>query len=280
MVVDSSRLILTEKTGLSCGPEALHEALYMHRKRLVGRLAELTPADWAAPTRCPQWSVHEVVRHIVDVAEYHVTQLAKRPEPTRFDRFGPFNPVSTPVLWLQDSAGQSPEQTVESLLRVIEEEHDILGARIDEGGAALERSAAGREILWHVQSLHIMWDAWLHERDMAETLGAGEPPDATVQSLVALYSLLIAGGVATVFGDTPQVSFHLTGSPDGVYEISGHRDDVRVAVGSDSPSQLNGPFEAVLESLAGRGPSLAEVTGVSNATVEGLSRLAVVMTAR
>ncbi|WP_344917868.1 maleylpyruvate isomerase family mycothiol-dependent enzyme [Streptosporangium oxazolinicum] len=278
VTVDSSRLTLTERTGLSCGPEALHKALYAQRKKLAGRLAELTPSDWAAPTHCPRWSVHEVVRHLVDVAEYHVAHLTNRSEHSRFARFGAFDPASTPGLWLQDSAGQSPEQTVEAFLRVMEDERDSLGARIEEGGATLERSVAGRENLWSVRSLHVLWDAWLHERDMSRTLRLDDPPDVTVQRLITLYSLLLAGGVAALFGELPRVSLHLAGSPDGVYEISEHRGEVSVtAVGSASPAHLNGPFEAVVESISGRGPSLAEIVGVSNATVEGLSKLSAVM---
>jgi len=275
--VDSSGLTLTERAGLSCGPEVMREALYTQRRSLADRLAELTPSDWAAPTHCTEWSVHDVVRHIVDVAEYHVAELTGQLRHTRFNGLGSFDSASTPGLWLQDSAGRSPEQTVEALLRVTEEEHDSLGARIEKGETPLERNVAGRENLWSVRSLHVLWDNWLHERDMSQTLRTDDSPDVTVQRLATLYGLLFAGSVAALFGDLPQVSFQLAGSPDGVYEISGRQDDVRVAVGSVSSPDLDGPFEAVLESLSGRGPSLSEIVGVSNAAVEGLSKLSTIM---
>ncbi|MER6831230.1 maleylpyruvate isomerase family mycothiol-dependent enzyme [Streptosporangium sp. NPDC000563] len=277
MSVDSTRLTLTERAGLSCGPEVMREALYTQRRSLAGRLAELTPSDWAAPTHCTEWSVHDVVRHIVDVAEYHVAELTGQSGYTRFNGLGSFDPASTPDLWLQDSAGRSPEQTVEALLRVTEDEYDSLGARIEKGDASLERNVAGRETLWSVRSLHVLWDTWLHERDLSRTLRTDGPPDVTVQRLAALYGLLFAGGVAALIGDLPQVSFQLVGSPDGVYEISGRQDDVRVTATSASPPDLDGPFEAVMGSLSGRGPSLAEIVGVSNAAVEGLSKLSTVM---
>ncbi|MEV4529399.1 maleylpyruvate isomerase family mycothiol-dependent enzyme [Streptosporangium sp. NPDC049304] len=277
MSVDSSRLTLTERAGLSCGPEVMREALYTQRRSLAGRLAELTPSDWAAPTHCAEWSVHDVVRHIVDVAEYHVAELTGQSGYTRFNGLGSFDPTSTPDLWLQDSAGRSPEQTVEALLTVTEDEYDSLGARIEKGDSSLERNVAGRETLWSVRSLHVLWDTWLHERDMSQTLRTDGPPDVTVRRLAALYGLLFAGGVAALFGDLPKVSFQLVGSPDGVYEISGRQDDVRVTAGSASPPDLGGPFEAVLESLSGRGPSLSEIVGVSNAAVEGLSKLSTAM---
>jgi len=275
--VEESRLTLTERAGLSCGPEVIREALYAQRGSLARRLAELTPSDWAAPTHCPQWSVHDVVRHIVDVAEHHVAELTGQSEHSRFNGLGPFDPASTPALWLQDSAGRSPERTVEAFLRVTEDEHDSLGARIEKGDATLERNVAGRETLWSVRSLHVLWDVWLHERDLSRTLRADDPPDVTVERLAPLYGLLFAGSVAALFGDLPRVSFQLAGSPDGVYEISGRQDDVRVTAGSASPQDLGGPFEAVLGSLSGRGPSLAEIVGVSNAAVEGLSKLSALM---
>ncbi|MFI7612068.1 maleylpyruvate isomerase family mycothiol-dependent enzyme [Nonomuraea terrae] len=277
MSAEPSRLTLTERSGLSRDPEAVREALYTHRTRLAGRLAELSPADWTAPTRCAEWTVHEVARHLVDVAEFHVACLTGRLVHSRFGGFREFDPTSTPGEWLRDSAGRSPEQTIDALVTLTEAEHDSLGRLIDAGASATVTSPLGGRWHWSVLSLHILWDAWMHERDMSATLRAGRPQSAAIQRLVALYGLLVSASAAARSGEVPQVTVRLAGSPDDMYEISGPPGDVRVTAGATSSPHLSGPFEAVLESVAGRGPRLAEVVGVSNPAVEHLSRLTAIM---
>src|SRR5690606_38350890 len=42
--------------------------VHEERRRLVADLAELTDAQWATPSLCPGWDVHDVVAHLVDTA--------------------------------------------------------------------------------------------------------------------------------------------------------------------------------------------------------------------
>ncbi len=41
--------------------------LTAQRERLLGLLTSLTPAQWAAPTAAPQWSVKDIALHLLDV---------------------------------------------------------------------------------------------------------------------------------------------------------------------------------------------------------------------
>ncbi|PZG06417.1 maleylpyruvate isomerase N-terminal domain-containing protein, partial [Nonomuraea aridisoli] len=229
------------------------------------------------PTRCPDWTVHDIARHLADVAELHVAALTGSLAHTRFADLDDFDPATTPGQWLRHSAGRPPEQTIDTLIELTEAEHDSLGRLIDAGADTVVTGPLGGRWHWSVLSLHILWDAWMHERDMSATLRAARPQSPTVQRLVALYGLLVAASAATGSGEAPQVTVRLIGSPDDTYEISGAPDDVRVTAGATSPPHLSGPFEAVLESVAGRGPRLAEVVGASTPTVERLSQLTTIM---
>ncbi|TRY20246.1 maleylpyruvate isomerase family mycothiol-dependent enzyme [Tessaracoccus rhinocerotis] len=42
--------------------------VHEERRRLVADLAELTDAQWATPSLCPGWDVHDVVAHLMDTA--------------------------------------------------------------------------------------------------------------------------------------------------------------------------------------------------------------------
>lgn len=46
-------------------PDATVEALDVARREFALRLDAITPADWARPTPCGQWTVRQVVNHIV-----------------------------------------------------------------------------------------------------------------------------------------------------------------------------------------------------------------------
>lgn len=278
MSTTSGTWILTERLGLSRGPELIRDALLLHRREFSALLGRLDPSAWSTPAHRSLWSVHEVARHLADVAEFHTARLTDSPERERFERFGPFNPATTPAKWLEASSGESPQETMRRLARVTDEEFRAFGVRVEEGADTLEPSAARRQVLWSVRSLHVLWDAWLHERDVTVALGIDAPSDASVLRLVTMYGLLIAAGASALRGSDLQTSIALDGGPDLLYEIASHEDDVRVTVVSEGVPALSGRIEAVLESLAGRGPHLHEVVGVSNHVTDGLSRLRTRMT--
>jgi hypothetical protein len=91
-----------------------------------------------------------------------------------------------------------------------------------------------------------------------------------------VYSLLVAAAPAAWDHDYVDTALGLSGSPDHAYRIGHARDDVRVSAGG--PPQFSGPMEAVLDSLAGRGPELTEVLGASGDAVRKLALLRAVAT--
>jgi uncharacterized protein (TIGR03083 family) len=267
----SPKWVLTEKTGFRTGPDTIREALYAQRRRFSAFLMNLRPSSWSARSRCSEWTVHEVARHVLDVTELHADRLARRSG--RFDDLDAFDPVTTPPKWLAGSFDQTPEDTCEALLSLSDEEHRLFASRIEENDDALTLGPLGRELHWSVLSLHIFWDAWMHERDIAFPLGLDIRSTDAELRLMVLYGLLSAAAPSAWAGDHLHVSLVLDGSPDHSYEISSTDDDIEVTAGATSPAALRGPAGPILDSMGGRGPALAELFGSSTDVVERLSRL-------
>ncbi|MFE7752047.1 maleylpyruvate isomerase N-terminal domain-containing protein [Streptomyces sp. NPDC057428] len=153
--------VLDELSGYSDGPFALVEAYATQRARFLRYVAGLDAATWRTATRCSEWNVHDVVRHVRDVAALHVFQLGG-PFPG-FRHTREFDPVVTPTEWLAASSGESPQDTVLELARLVEEER-LLRAKAETNPSETITGALGRTLDWSVQSIHTFWDAWMHER--------------------------------------------------------------------------------------------------------------------
>ncbi|MFV2104591.1 maleylpyruvate isomerase family mycothiol-dependent enzyme [Micromonospora sp. LOL_024] len=253
-----SDLILTEKRGLNAVPETIGATLQHQRSNLLRLVTQLDPAGWTAKSRCTAWSVHDVVRHVVNVAELHVALLSGSPQIERFLRHGPFLPATTPLLWLADSPEQSPEETVQTLTALMERERELFQARAAEPEGPLMPAPSGRQLHWSTLSLHILWDAWIHERDVALALGLKPESRAEDFPLVTMYGLLLAGGVGVLAGNPPAATLVLRDTIKSRYEIGVAEDDVFVVAGVDGDAQGHGAAGEVLDSLSGREPDLAQ----------------------
>ncbi|MFI7025676.1 maleylpyruvate isomerase family mycothiol-dependent enzyme [Micromonospora sp. NPDC049900] len=252
-----SDLVLTEKRGLTTGPEPIGAALQRQRANFLRLVMRLDPAGWTARTRCTEWSVHDVVRHVVNVAELHVALLSGSPEIARFLRHGPIHPARTPALWLADSPKQSPDQTLRTLGELVQREGELFQARAAGPEGPLLPAPSGRHVHWSTLSLHMLWDAWIHERDVA--LALGSEPESRIEDfpLVTMYGLLIAGGIGVLTGNPPATTLALRASIESRYEIGVAEDDVFVAAGGVDDVQGHGTADDVLDSLTGREPDLA-----------------------
>lgn len=270
--------VLTERLGLSTGPAVICEALRVQRRRFIATLRSFGPADWAAASRCSAWSVHDVARHVADVAELNIGRITKS-NLDRFTRHGPFHVVATPIKWLEDTTGQRPEETVEILARRSDDEYECFSRRIEENDDGQLLGALGRMTQWSVQALHVYWDAWTHERDITIPLGLDVRSSTDELRLMTLYSLLVATQPTVINGEDLRESLALQGSPNAVYHIDGDSDDIRVAAGtSRPPGVIEGDLDAVLDSLSGRGPRPADLLAGPADAAEKLSRLAAIAT--
>jgi uncharacterized protein (TIGR03083 family) len=246
------------------------EAFGAQRRRFVEFLRDLPEPAWRQPSRCSDWSVHEVARHVRDGALAHTAGLAGRPSPFGGGRF---DPARTPSQWLARSAGESPADTLRDLTELADRETELLTARLADADGEPGRGPFGRPAHWSIRSLHVFWDAWLHERDVVLPLGAEIRPTDVDLQLAVLYSLLAAATSASWTGQYLRTSLVLDGSPSGGYTISSVDDEIVVAAEPGATAALRAEVTTLLDSLAGRGPSPTVVLGSSTPAAEQLGML-------
>ena len=84
------------RTAGACRLEPLHliDVLGEQRQRFVSILQGFGPGDWAAPTRCADWSAHDVIRHLCDC---NAIAASAGPDDHTLDITAGFDPRITPA---------------------------------------------------------------------------------------------------------------------------------------------------------------------------------------
>jgi uncharacterized protein (TIGR03083 family) len=267
-------MTLSEKWGVGGGSERIASALFDQRCRFHAMLEGLPRAMWAAPTRCSEWSVDDVARHVVDVAEQLDDRLNWHPD-HRPGRDGRFDPRETPKLWLAKSSGQPPEGTLQ-LLEDAREQEWFAQQRMRENFDELELAGIfGRRAHWSVFVLHVFFDAWVHERDVAIPLGIPLRYRSDERVLIAMYALLLASQPAALDGSPIHASVVLYDDSEELgFELSYGADGIVVETASPvSSPAVSGEFAATVDSLVGRGPHPSELLRGDPAVILKLSRL-------
>jgi hypothetical protein len=99
------RLLLRTEGACEFDPEHLLDVFGKQRQRFVAVLRGFGPSDWAAPTRCTDWSVHDVIRHLCDG---NMKLAAAGLDDRTLDLTAGFDPRTTPRGWPTISASESP----------------------------------------------------------------------------------------------------------------------------------------------------------------------------
>ncbi|HEX4225440.1 MAG TPA: maleylpyruvate isomerase family mycothiol-dependent enzyme [Pseudonocardiaceae bacterium] len=268
--------VLSEKQGVTGGPQVVQDALDAHRERLLTLVSEFTDDEWATRSRCDLWSVHEVVRHLVDGANLHGDLMLR--QPGRFGKPTVFNPVTSPIQWLAESEGQTSAETVDALRIAVAREHEALGTRIAAGDDLLLGNVVGtRQVHWSLRSLHFLFDAWTHERDIRIPLGLDLPSTDNELRLIAQYVLMLASAVPVSNGAELHFSIVLDGAPDPHYQVDADAEAIVITSGPTPSGDLRGDVGAALDGLTGRGPELAELFGTTGHLVTSLGHLRTLM---
>lgn len=240
--------------GLWLGEGSLVGLIAVQHRRLVDTWRTLGPAEWAHPSRNVGWSVHETARHVADGVERVAATVAGERDLDETD----FDPLSTPAEWLGGSAGESPEATM-----------DRLGAASMALTAGVEaRLAAGDEshaptvygtAHWTVNVAHLLWDSWIHERDVLLPLDRPAPSTDEEQRLVALYGVLMALVPAVQLGLSVDLTVELRGAGARVVEATCHAGAVRSAEAPDAAAAMSAPLPELVDALTGRGVTVADL---------------------
>ncbi|MET7992778.1 maleylpyruvate isomerase N-terminal domain-containing protein [Amycolatopsis sp. NPDC005232] len=113
-------MVLDERTGLDVRSAPVLAAFAAQRATFPRQISALDARQRQAKSRCADWAVRQVVRHVQDIASNHVARLAGFPSP--FGATKPFDPTSTPDEWLTFSNCESPSRTMTELSRLVVEE--------------------------------------------------------------------------------------------------------------------------------------------------------------
>ena len=261
------QLLLRTAGGRDLDPEHLLEVFGEQRRRFAAVLQRFGPGDWAAPTRCPDWSAHDVVRHLCDCTAH---AIAADPDDRTLDITAGFDPRTTPREWMTASAGDSPGATLSRFVAATEELLVLARERLAQGRRFDIHLPYG-PMDWTVLMLHGFWDSWLHERDVLLARGIEHPTDGDATGYAAAYGLFISAAVASLFGDPVQGKLTLGGNGGGVFDLDS-RGAVTLTVARE---HATGPRAAeVTDALAGRAPADVVLGDLPASTRTALSHLA------
>jgi uncharacterized protein (TIGR03083 family) len=263
--IPPGRLLLRTEGACELDPGRLLKVFGTQRQRFVTVLRGFGPGDWAAPTRCADWSAHHVVRHLCDC-----NAVAAGTDDNALDLTAGFDPRTTPRGWPTLSADQSPGDTFSGFLATTDELLALLRDRVAQGRRFDVRLPYG-PMDWTILVLHAFWDSWLHERDVLLARGREHPTDGDATRYATAYGLFIAAAVASMFGDQVQEQLTLGGAGGGVFDLEA-RGGVTLTV---TRATIAGPPAAqVADALAGRAPIPAVLGDLPASSRAALSRMA------
>ena len=265
--IQPGQLLLRTAGACDLDPQHLLEVFGEQRRRFVAALQGFGPDDWAAPTRCADWSAHDVVRHLCDGT---AIAAGAGPDDRTLDLTAGFDPRITPRGWLTASAGESPDATLRRFVATTEELLVLASDRLAQGRRFDVRMPYGPRD-WTVLLLHGFWDSWLHERDVLRARGSEHPTGGDATFYATAYGVFLAAAVAPRFGGQVQDKLTLGGDGGGVFEVDSH-DSVTLTA---SHGNTTGPPAAeVADALAGRSPATAVLGDVPASTRAALTHLA------
>jgi hypothetical protein len=278
--VARSLVSITQTAGLSIEPAEFEATLDAQRQRFCSTFGAFDIEQWMRPTRCSAWDAHTVFRHLTDAAEVHLSGFTGVRPPFVVDRA--FDPNVTPALWLAYSDGETPEATLERYDRAARAIREYAVAELPKASTRTVYGPYGKAH-WSTITTHILWDAWLHERDILMHSASPPPPadlsgTADERKLVGLYAVLMGTIPSVLKGAALQGTVALDGQTKVWARFGSSTGQVEVHETAPTDStDVTGDLLAVVDSLAGRGRPVAEVTSGSSAIIDSYTALATLL---
>ena len=252
---------VSTEAGANLTADELVGALGAQHGRVLGTWEGLSPEQWAHPSRNPEWSVHDTARHGADAMDVAAAQVLDEPLP--FPMAG-FDPRTTPDTWLALSAHDEPSRTMERYANASERYREGVGDRVAAGDSSLAPTPYG-PAHWTTMVVHILWDAWIHERDTNLPLGLAADSTTEEQRLACIYGLLMAMVPLRMMERSLEVSVIFTGHTER--PVTAAHQDGLLSSGEVAPTDtvLSGELCELVDSLSGRGTRLDDLLPVAPA---------------
>ena len=191
-------------------------AVIRQRDRFADALRELTADEWQSQSRCSEWTVQDVIAHLVGVNRYwnFAMSAGARGEPTRV--LAEFDPVAVPAQMVDAARGAPFGETLDGFVESNAQLAATIEAFTDEDWSKLGEAPPGHIALRAVAA-HALWDSWTHERDVLIPLGRKQviEDDELATSLAYVVAinpaLRVAAGMVdsatlNVIGHEPEIS--------------------------------------------------------------------------
>jgi uncharacterized protein (TIGR03083 family) len=259
-----------------------------HRERFLGALSALGAADWDHATRCSEWSVRDVVAHLVTVDGFWPVAMAPARDGSALTTYlAGFDPSTSPDRFVRATTeSTSDAELLEQHAAALDALHEFVHAFDAETWERRCESPLGH-LPARLILAHGYWDSWLHENDVY--VGLGAPRTVASDDLLAAttFSLCFAGlqgglvddpaavgpgpevpiAACLAFEDLPGRAFHL--------EVGTLADGVRVtACGPDHAPVPAGTAVEFVEGLTGRRPTASATAALPDAVAAQVQRAA------
>jgi uncharacterized protein (TIGR03083 family) len=225
------------------------------RRRMESLLSGLSDDEWSTPSRCDAWSIQDVIAHLVGVNAFWEASVRAGLTGTPTRILAAFDPVVHPAMMVDALRAQTASETFDQFVASNDGLLDALAPLDDTGWSTRAETPAGHVPI-RLLAYHALWDAWIHERDIALPLGiaTAEEPDemesalryaAAIGSALAMGSGTAFSGVLGVVASEPDVYFTV------VIDDSVH---VRHEAPSADMPCVRGPAVELIEALSIRAP--------------------------
>lgn len=235
-------------------PADLIGVLELHHQRVIQTWRAFTPDQWAHPSRNADWTVHQTVRHVADT---HELGAGAANGDTEGNEIVGFDPNSTPDAWLDDSAGESPAATIDRFAAATTRLRSGVSNRLAADDQTQSRTVYGTAH-WTTNVVHILWDSWLHERDILLPLGLDAESTTGEQRLVGLYGLLMAVVPTMLFKQSIAATVELVGLDRHTISVTCGPDGITAEEDSGAEVNITGSHASAIDALAGRGRTVSD----------------------
>jgi len=238
-----------ERFEVDIDPALVIAAYPRHRRRFAEWAASLDGPALATRTRCTEWTVADLLRHLSDVDGWlHTIWAGELP-------FASFDPRVTPHNSVVESRSVSEAEVRDRyIVSATDMAAEVEGSQPDRW--ALPSVSVMGAVPWWLGLVHTFWDSWVHERDALIPLGCDVVVVPEEIAAVLPHSLALAALVSPSPIDAVVCGYEVT---------SCERTSTITQVGDGAPPSglpiLDGDPPTVVDAISGRGSLEDALTG-------------------